>query len=102
MEIKNRLLKPYTDKQKMDFIVQQNHTLGYEIRETSEALEAWGYTEEELEEQKRQTQISEINSKIKELEAESVYDMLYNNSSNVDVYKNIIKGLEETKNSLNT
>ena len=47
MEIKAELLKPYTDEQRMDCIVEQNHNLGYEIRETETALQAWGYTEEE-------------------------------------------------------
>ena len=47
MEIKAKLNKPYTEKQRMDFIVEQNHRHGYEVKETEEALEAWGYTEEE-------------------------------------------------------
>lgn len=47
MEIKNVLNKPYTEKQRMDFIVTNNHRQGYEIKETDTALEAWGYTEEE-------------------------------------------------------
>ena len=51
MEIKAELNKPYTETQRMDFIVEQNHNLGYEIRETETALQAWGYTEEELAEQ---------------------------------------------------
>ena len=45
------LLKPYTDSQRMDFIVENNHNNGYEIRETELALEAWGYTKEEQQEQ---------------------------------------------------
>ena len=53
MEIKDTLIKPYTDKQRMNFIVQNNHKLGYEIRETQTALEAWGYTSEEMEEQEK-------------------------------------------------
>lgn len=48
MEIKNTLEKPYTENQKIDFIVENNHNNGYEIRETDVALEAWGYTEEEI------------------------------------------------------
>lgn len=48
MEIKAELKKPYTDKEREDFIVQQNHNNGYEIKETEEALEAWGYTEEDF------------------------------------------------------
>lgn len=51
MEIKATLNKPYTEQQRLDFIVQENHQNGYEIKETKKALEAWGYTEEEKAEQ---------------------------------------------------
>lgn len=54
MEIKAQLNKPYTEKQRADFIVEQNHQQGYEIRETETALEAWGYTDEEKQEQERE------------------------------------------------
>ena len=54
MEIKAQLLKPYSDIKKIEFIVQNNHNLGYEIRETDSALEAWGYTEEEKESEERE------------------------------------------------
>lgn len=54
MEIKSELLKPYSEKQRIDFIVEQNHKNGYEIKETETALEAWGYTEEEKQEQERE------------------------------------------------
>lgn len=54
MEIKASLSKPYTEEQRADFIVTNNHQLGYEIRETETALEAWGYTEEEKQEQEHE------------------------------------------------
>ena len=54
MEIKAELKQPYTEDERIEFIVEQNHTLGYEIRETDISLEAWGYTEEEKQEQERQ------------------------------------------------
>lgn len=38
MEIKATLNKPYTDKQRADFIVENNHKLGYEIQETEDTL----------------------------------------------------------------
>ena len=60
MEIKATLKKPYTDGQRTDFIVQQNHQNGYEIKETKTALEAWGYTEEEKEQQERE-RINQLN-----------------------------------------
>ena len=48
MEIKAQLKKPYTEFQRTDFIVEYNHNQGYEIRETDEEIQAWGYTEEEI------------------------------------------------------
>lgn len=54
MEIKAVLNKPYTEEQRIDFIVEQNHRQGYEIRETETELQAWGYTQEEKEQQERQ------------------------------------------------
>ena len=54
MEIKATLSKPYSEEQRLNFIVINNHNNGYEIRETQIALEAWGYTIEEQEEIERQ------------------------------------------------
>lgn len=54
MEIKAVLKKPYTELQKEDFYVEQNHRLHYEVKETATALEAWGYTKEEKEEQEHE------------------------------------------------
>ena len=69
MELKTKLEYPYTFEQKRDFIFTQNHQNGYEIKfvereivdeETEEAitivtdLEAWGYTNEEIEEQEKE------------------------------------------------
>ena len=60
MEIKATLEKPYTETQRMDFIVENNHNLGYEIRETKEELQAWGLTakEEQEKEEERILQLS--------------------------------------------
>lgn len=49
MEIKAKLNKPYTVKQRADFIVENNHNKGYEIKEVDDGLEAWGMTTEEQE-----------------------------------------------------
>lgn len=54
MEIKAFLDKTYTEDEKINFIIEQNHRLGYEIRETETRLEAWGYTEEEIAQQERE------------------------------------------------
>lgn len=72
MEIKAELLKPYTDEQKLDFIVEQNHRQGYEIRETETALESWGYTEEEKQEQEKQQEQMLIKSQLAELDEKRI------------------------------
>lgn len=54
MEIKAELNKPYTEQERMNFIVEQNHKNGYTIEETETALEAWSYTWEELQQQERE------------------------------------------------
>ena len=53
------LKKPCTDKARADFIVENNHNKGYEIKETDTELQAWGYTEEEQQEQKQQKESEE-------------------------------------------
>lgn len=62
MEIKAKLNKPYTEEQRLNFIVENNHKLGYEIRETQTELQAWGYTEEELLKQVKQNKYDEANN----------------------------------------
>lgn len=54
MEIKAELKQPYSNTDRMDFIVKYNHGLGYEIEETETALVAKGYTDEEMQEQERE------------------------------------------------
>ena len=58
MEIKDKLNKPCSNEERMNFIVRNNYELCYEIRETGEAIEAWGYTEEE----KRKREEERINN----------------------------------------
>ena len=60
MEIKAQLDKPYTEEQRINFIVEQNHQKGYEIRETETALEAWGLTEEEEAEKEAEEEAKRI------------------------------------------
>lgn len=59
MEIKNTLKKPYSENQRIDFIVENNHKLGYEIKETDEELEAWGADNNDLLKQAKLNKISE-------------------------------------------
>lgn len=66
MEIKAILNKPYTENQKIDFIVENNHNKGYEIQETEEQLQAWGKTDAEQLEKAKQEKYTEANEKAKE------------------------------------
>lgn len=60
MEIKSELLKPYTEQEKINFVVEQNHKLGYIIEEQEDKLVALGYTEQEKLKQE-QERISMLN-----------------------------------------
>ena len=51
MKIIATLKKPYTEEQKMEFIVNYNHNLQCQIKETDVELQALGFTDEEIEEQ---------------------------------------------------
>lgn len=59
MELITTLKKPYTDIERADFVVENNHRKGYEIRETKDELQAWGYDSEELFQQAKQNKIAE-------------------------------------------
>ena len=48
MEIKATLNKPYTEKERINFIVEQNHKLGYTIEEQADKIIALGKTQKEV------------------------------------------------------
>lgn len=60
MEIKATLQKPYTNNDKLNFIVYNNHKFGYEIRETETALEAWGKSDEEARHEAEQREAERV------------------------------------------
>ena len=53
MEIKAELIKPYTEEQRIKFIIEQNHRLNYSIEEQPTKHVALGLTQEELNQQER-------------------------------------------------
>ena len=97
MQIKSELKQQYTENERMDFIVQQNHKNGYEIRETETSIEAWGYTEEEKQEQEREHRNQEIDNKIKELQIMALPEVLNGNIENIKLYNNVIDGLNKAR-----
>ena len=54
MEVKYRLLKPYSENDRANFIVKYNHNQGYTINETETELQALDYTEEEIKEKEKE------------------------------------------------
>ena len=52
MEIKAKLLKPYTEEERLDFTCEYQYNT--EIVETETELQVWGYTYEELAQQERE------------------------------------------------
>ena len=98
MEIKAELLKPYIENERLEFIVEQNHKNGYEIRETETALEAWGYTTEKLEQQKQEqlakeffhTSLGYVRRKVTMATTDEVRDFLSDIKPNLPVGAQII------------
>ena len=72
MEIKAVLNKPYTEKQKIDFIVEQNHNNGYIIEEAGNSLNALGYTQEELDEQEQKRNNADIKNQLEILDKKRI------------------------------
>ena len=97
MEIKAVLKQPYTENERINFIVEQNHKNGYEIRETETAIEAWGYTEEEQAQKERECRNQEIDEKIKELQIMALPEVLNGNIENIKLYNNVIDGLNKAR-----
>lgn len=63
MEIKAELKQPYTEQEKINFIVEQNHKLGYIVEEQEDKLVAFGYTEQEKLKQAKEIKFKEILEK---------------------------------------
>ena len=61
MEIKATLLFPYTTEQRLKFIVENNHKLGYEIQERADfSLVAIGETTEETKEREKEEETKRV------------------------------------------
>lgn len=72
MELKATLNKPYTDSQRLDFIVINNRQLGYQIKETETALEAWGLTDEEKQAEEKQARRKELMAELDALDLKEI------------------------------
>lgn len=72
MEIKATLNKPYNDSERIDFIIEQNRHNGYEIKETEQALEAWGFTAEEIAEQEKQAHKHELLTQLDAVDLKTI------------------------------
>lgn len=70
MEIKATLQKPYTEKERLDFIVKYQY--GYKIKETETALEAWGNTQKDIDDQVKQLQILNLKAQLNELDLKMI------------------------------
>ena len=80
MEIKDKLDKPYTEKQRCDFIVKNNHQSGYEIKETDDALlaiynEPLPPTEEEQRENRARAYKEEVDPLMAEYNRKKTFNL---------------------------
>lgn len=70
------LKKPYSDKERADFIVKNNHQKGFVIKYEGNSIQAWGFTEEELEEQKRQQEKQQVQAEYEQSRLPNVEETL--------------------------
>lgn len=54
MELIAKIEKPYSEELKQKFIVGYNHKQDFQIVETETALEAWAYTDDELQKKEKE------------------------------------------------
>lgn len=78
MELKAQLSKPFTDKQKTDFIINCNHLQGFEIKETDVALEAWGNSEYEIFDKAKFNKYTENDNKAKSARVNQEFSFVIN------------------------
>lgn len=62
MELKAKLNNPYTIDERVKFITKNHVSLGYDIKETVTALEAWGYTDTEALANAKEIKYNEANT----------------------------------------
>ena len=90
-------LKDYTEQDRLHFIVEYNHTLGYEIIETEQELLAVAPCQEQQEEIAKLERNAQIDEKIQKLQLMALPHVINNNEASVNVYKQIIDGLNESR-----
>lgn len=62
MEIKATLKKPYTDEARIEFIVENNHNNGWEIKETDTELQALGRSDLEIAKGNKLSEIANLKA----------------------------------------
>lgn len=72
MEIKAQLTKPYTEDERLAFIIEQNHEKNYLIEESENALFALGYTQEEIAKQEKEIRLEELKKQLEDLDKKRV------------------------------
>lgn len=92
------LNKPYTENERLNFIVEYNHKKGYKIETRAEKLVALGYTTEEIAQQNEIKRKNEIQKQLEELDKKRIRavcepSMKTETQSWLDYYNSEIKNL---------
>lgn len=100
MEIKATLNKPYSDKQRMDFIVEYNHNLGYKIEEIETELQAWDFDDEEKQEQRKQQMRAVRNQYLSDTDKYMITDFPVSKTekANYKLYRQYLRDYTEQEN----
>ena len=86
MEIKAKLLKPYTETEKNKFIATQNMS-HYRVEYVEDGLEAWGPTAEEIAETEKEAKRQEILKQLDSLDLKSIRAIRANDQEYIAKYE---------------
>ena len=98
-----KLEKPYKDSERINFIVNYNHQLGYQINETDTGLEALGFDADERKEQKavevraeRDRRIADVRWRIERYQTQEAAGL--ETTDTVEQYKAILLYVQALRN----
>lgn len=74
------LKKPYSDKERADFIVENNHNKGYEIKETETEIQALDFDNSEKFENAKTAKLNELNTIASQYDSYKCNDMYITSS----------------------
>ena len=85
MQLIARLQNPFTKEERLRFKLK--YQINHKLKDTDEALEAYGYTEEERQEQEKQQLILELKQQLNNLDLKSIRALRSNDTEYIELHE---------------